>query len=84
MAKKTKIPSPSNTPRALTDLQNEYGRLTQQAGHLQYEVGVRQEQLSDMNKQLKAIQLEAAARTELDKQVTAEVSKEASNEPVQD
>lgn len=81
MSKKTKIPSP-DAPRALTDIQNEYGRLTQQAGHLQYEIGVRQEQLADMNKQLKAVQMEAAARNELDKQVAAE-TKEATSEPVQ-
>jgi hypothetical protein len=63
-------------PRALTEIQAEYGQLVNQAGQLQYQIHVLQKDLDAANQALVVINHEAADRIKLDKEASeAEAAK---------
>jgi hypothetical protein len=65
-------------PRSLEVIQQEYGRLCNQAGHAQYQIEVLKNDLSLINEQLKSLNLEAAAAVAKAKE--AEAGEKKSNE----
>jgi hypothetical protein len=59
-----------NQPRVLDEIQKEYAELVGKAGQIQYQLFVLDKDLKSINDRLLAINHEAAARKELDKQAS--------------
>lgn len=65
--KVTKTPS----PRALVDIQAEYGQLSAQAAQVQYQTFVLKQELENINNRLMQLNREGAARNKLDQDAAA-------------
>lgn len=65
--KSTKQPKKLSAPRSLTDIQAAYQQLCANAGQLQYQLKINGRELDNINTQLEAVNREAAARMQLDK-----------------
>lgn len=63
MAKQKKL----SVPREMKEIQEEYHRLCINAGQVQYQLTVYQQELNNINERLRSINNEGAARTQLDK-----------------
>lgn len=74
-SKSTKTGKKLSVPRELKVIQQEYQQKCAEAGMLQYQISVQQEQLATTNEYLKKLNYEAAARNQLDKEagVKAEI-----------
>jgi hypothetical protein len=57
-------------PRALDEIQKEYGELVGRAGQIQYQLFVLDKDLKTINDRILVINHEAAARKELDKKAS--------------
>jgi hypothetical protein len=66
-ARKVSLPKPNPTPRELQAIKDEYAQTLPGAGQLQYEIEVKKDDLSRVNRKLRSLNEEAAARIELDK-----------------
>jgi hypothetical protein len=71
--KKDKFPTTS-APRDIKEITEEYAQLRAQAGDIQYRVAIDTEDLAFINKRLKEVNQEAAARLKLDKE--ADIAKQ--------
>jgi hypothetical protein len=75
--RKVSLTNTTATPRAMADIQDEYGKLLPAAGQLQYEIKVKADDLNQVNAKLLNLNQEAHARKELDAKTPAP---EATNE----
>lgn len=79
-AKSSKPVKKMSVPRKLEEIQSEYGQTANNAGQLQYQIYILSSELETTNQLLRALNNEAAARNQLDKQtaakeVTSEIAK---------
>lgn len=65
--KSARIVKRNSPPRAMTEIQQEYQELVFKAGQAQYQLYVIERDLAQTNFRLREVNVEAAARNELDK-----------------
>lgn len=75
-SKSSKGPSKTKTPRQIADIQAEYQQLCLQAGQMQYQAKVLNDQLAEINKTLLAVNNEGAERNKIDAAAKAQTEAE--------
>jgi hypothetical protein len=71
---RNKLKKKAQEPRKLDEIQKDYFDLRSRAGEVQYQIHVLSENLKEINKALVAVNNEAAARQNLDKQSASEAA----------